>query len=171
MYVYHLPEGQPSSLEASVVAVQVFSPVAILYEKDGYFLVSADVAMIDPVLEQLVVLPSTVKEEYPSKLTGEKVCVELLSFTSFTAHSFATWATVLAAAADLALSAILIKDGIAIAERTARTATTTTSSINEKPSSPGFFERTFCVLGFFKYAFKKVTLEKMKLGIIIFVVS
>ena len=73
-----------------------------------------------------------------------------LSFAIFTAHSFATVATVLAAAADLALSVMLIKEGIAIAERTARTATTTTSSIRENPSSPGFFERAFFALGLFK---------------------
>ena len=86
---------------------------------------------------------------YPSSLNAEKLRAEPVSpFACLTAHSFASDARVFAAAEALALLLIEVKAGIAIAERIANTATTTTSSINEKPASPGLLLRTLQVLEF-----------------------
>jgi hypothetical protein len=67
------------------------------------------------------------------------------------AHSLTIVARVAEAAEALALLLMLVKFGIAIAERTAKTATTTTISIRENPSSPGFVESAFLTFGLLKY--------------------
>ena len=69
-------------------------------------------------------------------------------------------AEVLAAAEARALLLILVKEGIAIADKIAKTATTTTSSIRENPSSPGFLDKAFLALGLFKYACNGVIFKK-----------
>ena len=71
----------------------------------------------------------------------------------------------LCSAKNLEYSAIFHEQGlgktkIAIAERTAKTATTTTNSIRENPSSPGFLERALLALGLFKYACNGVIFKK-----------
>ena len=84
--------------------------------------------------------PARVSVLYPSRDGTTKVAeVPTPVSAIFAAHSFAIVARVFAAAVALALPLILVNEGIAIAERTANTATTTTSSIRENPSSPGFF--------------------------------
>ena len=109
---------------------------------------------VHPVAEEVV--PSTTTTAwYPSGVTWGLVGFAS-PFAYFTAHSLAIVATVFAAAEALALLLILVNEGIAIADKIAKTATTTTSSMSEKPSSPGFFERAFLALGLLKYAWNDV---------------
>ena len=93
--------------------------------------------------------------KYPSGVTAG-LAVPASPLAYLTAHSFAIVAIVLAAAAERALLLILVKEGIAIADKIASTATTTTSSIRENPSSPGFLESAFLALGLFKYDCRSV---------------
>ena len=118
-------------------------------------------ATIVPVSVHPVALPPASIGEYPSGVTeGLVIWFTGVPFAIFTAHSFAIVATLLAAAEALALLLILVKEGIAIADKIANTATTTTYSIRENPASPGFLERALLALGLFKYACNGVILKK-----------
>ena len=132
------------------------------YEKSGYSWLSSDIKAIEPesthwgVVPAAIVIPPIWKDPvllYPSRDGTTKVALGPTPVSAiFAAHSLAIVAIVLAAAVALALPLMLVKEGIAIADRTARTATTTTNSIKENPSSPGFLERALLALGLFKYA-------------------
>ena len=84
-------------------------------------------------LHAVALLPNR-KVAYPSRETAAKVG-DVSPFAYLTAHSLATVAIVLVAAHALAFLLMLVKDGIATADRIASTATTTTSSMREKPFS------------------------------------
>ena len=130
------------------VYVQVLSPVVMLYLNVGYLPSSLERAMINPSSSHAVALPLTFTEVYPSKFIVAKFKSDPVApLANFTAQLLAKVATELDAAEALALLLMLVKDGIAIAARIASTATTTTSSIKEKPLSPGLRLRTFRVLG------------------------
>ena len=97
---------------------------------------SAEVATRFAVSLQFVALPPNRNVEYPSKLVAGNVG-PVSPFAYFDAHALATVAIVFWAADHRAFLLMLVNEGIAIAERMARTATTTTNSISEKPFSPG----------------------------------
>ena len=156
---HHVPAPTPntvflqpkeSAVATAIVAAteHVFTPEVKLYTNVGYLLVSDEVAVKVPDSVQFVVgLALEANVLYESTVTVPNEA-EALPLAASTAHFFTIVATVLDAADDLALLFILVKAGIAIADKIANTATTTTSSINEKPASPGFLLRTFRVLEF-----------------------
>lgn len=102
--------------------------------------------MITKVSLHAFALVPNKNEVYPSKETGENVGAAM-PFANLTAHSLAIVAIVLVAAEDRAFALMLVNEGIATADKIARTATTTTSSISEKPCSPGFFDNALLALG------------------------
>ena len=161
--IYQTPGAPEQPLFNAVpLAVQTFWPVPVSYEKSGYRELSSDINEIAPVLTHWGVVPAAIVTPaiwnppvllYPSRDGTTKVAFAPTPVSAiYAAHSLAIVAIVFAAAVALALPLILVKEGIAIADRTARTATTTTNSINENPSSPGFLERALLALGLFKYA-------------------
>ena len=142
------PTADASVAESLLVPqLHVLAPVEALYVKVGTVVVGADdVATRFPDSLHAVVLLANSKEAYPSKVTAAKVG-DASPFANLVAHSLATVAIVLVAADALAFLLMLVKDGIATAERIASTATTTTSSMREKPFSPDLLLRMRLVLG------------------------
>ena len=136
----------PDALHPGVLAfAHVLAFVVILYVKEAYFagVLEVIVAVGVAVLGHAVPAGMAV---YPSSVIGPYVGDEM-PLASSTAHCLITCASVLEAADALALSLMLVKDGMAIAAKIASTATTTTSSISEKPASPGLVVRACLVFG------------------------
>lgn len=121
---------------AVVPGVHVFPPAADTTKVAYWFPVTG--AIVKPFAQSpLTVNDSTVKAVKVA--VPVSAAVTLHSLIAVT-RAFLPWLT-------RALCVISVKFGSATATNMASTATTTTSSINEKPSSPGFFARISLVLG------------------------